>query len=128
MILLLHTLIEAGVGGLLLFYAGAPALLPGFGNASGPSFDLLVKMYGLAALLLAALSLIGYLRRGETSLYLFVTGTLAAFHFGMSAVQAWWNPDPRVMLLHFLLAIFLLGRYVVRRRSQWDTQEAMTNK
>jgi len=119
MILLLHTLIEAAVGLLFLFYPGAPELVPGFGGSSGPGFELLMKMYGVAALFLAALSLVTYLRREDRVLMLTITGLLTLFHFGLAVVLAFWNPDPRAMLLHFLLAIFLGGRYVATRRLGW---------
>ena len=119
MILLLHSLIEGLIGLLFLFYPGAPELVPGFGEGTGASFDLLMKMYGLAAVLLAGLSLIGWFKRTVAPVYLLVTGSLAAFHFGMSIVQAFYHPDPRAMLLHFLLALFLAARYVGRRRKDW---------
>ncbi len=119
MVLLLHTLIEGIAGLLFLFYPGTPELVPGFGSATGDSYGLLLKMYGLAALFLAALSLLAYLRRSVREVYLLVTASLSAFHFGMAIIQAFYNPDSRGMLLHFLLAIFLAARYVARRREGW---------
>lgn len=119
MILLLHTLVEATVGLLFLFYPGAADLVPGFGTSEGQSFDMLMKMYGLAALFLAALSLITYMSRANRVLVLTVTGSLCLFHLAMTVIQSYYNPDPRAMLVHFLLAIFLGGRYIQTRRTEW---------
>lgn len=124
MILLLHTLVEAVVGFVFLFYPQAGDLVPGFGSSEGESFDLLMQMYGLAALFLAGLSLVTYFSREHRVLVLTVTGLLSLFHFGMAAIQAFGNPDPRAMLLHFLLAIFLGGRYVSTRRAEWAERRA----
>lgn len=123
MILLLHTLIEAIIGLLFLFYPGAGDLVPGFGTSEGPSFELLMKMYGLAALFLATLSLIAYLRRRNDSIYLLVTLTLSGFHYLMILVQTIYNPDQRAALLHFLLAIFMTAQYLGRRRESWSPAE-----
>ena len=120
MILLLHTVIEAAIAGLFLFYPGAGDLVPGFGTSEGPSFILLMKMYGLAALLLAGLSLYAYLRRLEDGVFLAVTLLLSIYHYLMVAVQTVYNPDQRAALLHFLLAIFLTGQYLGRRRKSWS--------
>lgn len=120
MILLLHTLIEAVVGLFFLFHPEAGDLIPGFGTSEGQSFTLLMKMYGLAALFLAALSLITYYSRANRVLVLTVTGTLAVFHLGMAIIQAIYNPDPRAMLLHFVLLILLGGRYVKTRKVAWN--------
>jgi hypothetical protein len=122
MILLLHTLIEATVGLIFLFYPNAGDLVPGFGTSEGPSFDLLMKMYGLAALFLASLTLITYFSRANRVLVLTVTGSLCVFHLAMTIIQSYYNPDPRAMLLHFLLAIFLGGRYIQTRRTEWLEQ------
>lgn len=122
MIFLLHTLIEAAAGLLFLFYPEAGDLVPGFGAGEGASFDLLMKMYGLAALLLAALSLIAYLHRDNRVLVLTISGALTIFHLGMSIIQAFWNPDPRAMLIHFLLMIFLGGRYVRAQKAAWTEE------
>lgn len=120
MILLLHTLIEAAVGVLFLVYPNADDLVPGFGRGEGESFELLLAMYGLAALFLAALSLVTYLRRDDRILFLVVTLSLCVFHLSMSVVQAFGNPDSRAMLLHFLLGIFLGGQFINRRRQEWN--------
>jgi hypothetical protein len=122
MILLLHTLIEATVGLIFLFYPNAGDFVPGFGTSEGPSFDLLMKMYGLAALFLASLTLITYFSRANRVLVLTVTGSLCVFHLAMTIIQSYYNPDPRAMLLHFLLAIFLSGRYIQTRRTEWLEQ------
>lgn len=119
MILLLHTLIEAAVGFFFLFYPNVGDLVPGFGSSEGESFELLLNMYGLAALFLAALSLITYFSRERRVLFLTTTGMLCAFHLLMAVVQATGNPDSRAMLLHFLLGIFMGGQYIHRRRQEW---------
>ena len=125
MILLLHALIEAAVGLLFLFYPGAGALVPGFGASAGPSFVLLLKMYGLAALFLAGLSVYAYRERADVRIFLLVTLSLSLYHYGMIAVQTLYNPDARAALLHFLLAIFLTGQYLGRRKRGWqDGREA----
>jgi glycopeptide antibiotics resistance protein len=123
MIFLLHTLIEGTTGLLFLFYPEAGDLVPGFGTSEGPSFDLLMNMYGLTALFLAALSLIAYFSRANRVLVLTISGSLAIFHLGMTIIQAYGNPDPRAMLLHFLLLIFLGGRYVQARRVAWAEEK-----
>lgn len=119
MILLLHTLIEAIVAILFLFYPEAGDLVPGFGTSEGRSYEMLMKMYGLAALLLSALTLITYFSRHHRVLVLTVTGTLTIFHLGMTVIQTVYNDDSRAMLIHFLLAIFLGGQYVTERRKAW---------
>ncbi|MCP9237388.1 hypothetical protein [Lewinella sp. JB7] len=120
MILLLHTLIEAVVGLLFLFYPQAGDLVPGFGTSEGPSYDLLTKMYGLSALFLAGLSLYAYLRRTQDAVFLLLTLSLSIYHYLMILVQTIYNPDQRAALLHFLLAIFLTGQYLGRRRAAWN--------
>jgi hypothetical protein len=121
MILLLHTLIEAVVGLLFIFYPQAGDLVPGFGTSEGPSYELLMKMYGLAALFLASLSLIGFVRRKETPIFLLITLVLSVYHYLMILVQTIYNPDQRAALLHFLLAIFMTAQYLGRRRENWST-------
>ena len=118
MILLLHTLIEGIVGLLCLFYPGVGDLLPGFGTSEGQSFQLLLKMNGLASLYLAAVSFYTYRKQQDNRIFLPVTLGLAIFHYGMIAVQTLYNPDQRLALLHFLLAIFL-DRTVLRGAVKW---------
>lgn len=118
MILLLHSLIEAIVALLFLFHPGADQLVPGFDTGSGASYVLTLKMYGLAALLLAALSLVAYQKRTEDAIFLPITLLLSVFHFGMCLIQAIYNPDHRAFLLHFLLALFLSGQYIQRWRKE----------
>ena len=127
MILLLHTLIEALIGLLFLFYPGAGQLVPGFGASEGPTFALLMKMYGLAALFLAGLSLYAYLRREDTKVFLLLTAALSAYHYAMILVQTLYNPDQRAALLHFLLAIFLTGQFLGRRKLHWDHDRSRLN-
>ena len=124
MILLLHALIEAAVGLLFLFYPAAGAIVPGFGAATGPSFVLLLKMYGLAALFLAGLSVYAYRERADDRIFLLVTLSLSIYHYAMIAVQTLYNPDSRAALLHFLLAIFLTGQYLGRRKRGWRDDPA----
>ncbi|OAV43475.1 hypothetical protein [Lewinella sp. 4G2] len=119
MILLIHTLIEGIVALLFLFYPGAPDLVPGFSDGQGQSYAMLMNMYGLAAGVLAALSLVAYLKKDNRELVLNVTGILTIFHIGMAIVQGLQNPDARAMLLHFLLAIFMGGQYVNQRKKDW---------
>ena len=126
MILLLHTVIEAAIALLFLFFADAGEFIPGFGAADGPSFVLLLKMYGVAALLLAGLSLYAYLRRQQDPVFLLVTLSLSIFHYLMVVVQTIYNPDQRAALLHFLLAIFLTGQYLGRRRKSWNDPDTPT--
>ncbi|NJB87794.1 hypothetical protein GGR26_003580 [Lewinella marina] len=120
MILLLHTLIQAVVAFLFLFYPEAGDLVPGFGTSEGPSFQLLMKMYGLSALYTAGLSLWAFFRRRDTPTFLLVTLSLSLFHYLMILVQSMYNPDSRAALLHFLLAIFLTAQYLGRRREGWS--------
>ena len=116
MILLLNTLVEGLAGLLFLFYPGASELVPGFDDGTGSSYVLLMKMYGVAALFLAALSGVGYLKRDNRELIQTISGLLALFHFGLAIVLTYYHPDTRAMLLHFLLGIFLGGEYVKSRR------------
>ena len=127
MILLLHTVIEGAIALLFLFYPDAGELIPGLGTSEGPGFDLLLKMYGLAALLLAGLSLYAYLQRRQDDIFLFVTLVLSIYHYLMVAVQTIYNPDQRAALLHFLLAIFLTGQYLGRRRKSWNDPQPPAN-
>ncbi len=127
MILLLHTLIEGIVGLLFLFYPGVGDLVPGFGTSEGASFELLLRMHGLAALFLSGLSLYAYLKRTHTPTFLLVTLSLAIYHFAMILVQTLYNPDQRAALLHFLLAIFLTGRYLGRRKLGWEHDRSRLN-
>jgi len=123
MFLLLNTLIEGLIGLLFLFYPGAPELVPGFADATGASYVLLMKMYGWAAIFLAALSAVGFLQRHVRPVVMTITGMLAGFHLGLTVVLAIYHPDQRAMLLHFLLGIFLTGRYLQRRRLQGQPAE-----
>lgn len=116
MILLLNTLVEGLIGLLFLFYPGAPELVPGFADGSGPSYGLLMKMYGWAALFVAGLSLAGYLQRGVRPVVMNVTGMLTGFHLGLAVILTVYHPDSRAMLLHFLLGIFMAGRFLQTRR------------
>ncbi|CAH1001014.1 hypothetical protein LEM8419_01998 [Neolewinella maritima] len=127
MILLLHTLIEAVVGLLFLLYPRAGELVPGFGSSEGPTFELLMKMYGLAALFLAGLSLYAYLKRKDDRIFLLLTASLSAYHYAMILVQTVYNPDQRAALLHFLLAIFLTAQFLGRRKVSWDTDRSRLN-
>ena len=99
MILLLHTLIEGVIALLFMFYPQAGDLVPGFGTSEGASFELLMKMYGWSAALLAGLSLVAYFSRANRVVFLTVTGLLTLFHVGMAIIQGLHNPDPRAMLL-----------------------------
>jgi len=124
MILLLHTLIEAGVGILLLCYPGAADLIPGFADGQGESFVMLMKMYGLAACFLAGMSLLAYLKKENREFVGLILGSLSVFHLGMTIVQAIYNADPRAMLLHFLLLILLGGRFIRIRKATWSENAA----
>lgn len=116
MFLLLNTLIEGLVGLLFLFYPGAPELVPGFADGAGASYVLLMKMYGWAALFLAALSAVGYYQRNVRPVVMTITGMLAGFHLGLALILSIHHPDHRAFLLHFLLGIFLAGRFLQKRR------------
>jgi ABC-type Mn2+/Zn2+ transport system permease subunit len=120
LILLLHTLIEGLAGLVFLFVPEVANLLPGFEQIDSPTSLMLLRMYGLAALLLAGLSLVAYLRKRNRELLLVITGLLAAFHFAMAVVLAISNPDHRAMLFHFLLGLFIAGTYVRERRTAWE--------
>ena len=127
MILLLHTLIEGIIGLLFLFYPAAGELVPGFAAGEGDSYVLLMKMYGVAALFLAGTSLLAYVRKENTTIFLFVTLTLSVFHYAMTLVQTIYNVDQRGALLHFLLAIFLTAQYLGRRKAGWDSDRSLLN-
>ena len=86
-----------------------------------------MKMYGLAALFLAGLSLYTYLHRDDTKVFLLLTAALSAYHYAMILVQTLYNPDQRAALLHFLLAIFLTGQFLGRRRLHWDHDRSRLN-
>ncbi|MGB3800501.1 MAG: hypothetical protein WA952_11865 [Lewinella sp.] len=121
MILLLHTLIQGGIGLLFLFYPAVGDLVPGFGSSEGESYVLLQKLYGLAALYLGGLSLFAYFRQSDDRIFFLITLSLSIYHYAMIVIQTIYNPDQRFALLHFLLAIFLTGQYLGRRRKSWIT-------
>lgn len=114
-VLLLHVVVEALVGFFFLFYPDAGDVIPGFGDGEGSSHYLLMKMYGLAALFLAAIGLAAWLKR-TTNIALTYTIMiwLAAYHFAMTGIQLMYNPDQRAGLLHLLLGLFLAGLYIRR--------------
>ena len=116
MILLLNSLIEGAVGIFFLFYPAAAEPVTGWLGETGLTEQVTIKMYGVAALFLATLSAIGYAKRNLRPVYLLVTGMLAGFHLTLAAVLFLYHPDQRAMLLHFLLGIFLAGRYFQRKR------------
>lgn len=123
MFLLLNTLVEGLIGLLFLFYPGAPDLVPGFADGAGESYVLLMKMYGVAAIFLAVLSTVGYFQREVRPVVMTITGLLAGFHLMLAVVLTIYHPDQRAMLLHFLLGIFLMGRYLQRRRLNGQAAE-----
>jgi hypothetical protein len=124
MVLILHTLIEACVGLLLLFYPGAAELIPGFADGQGESYLMVTKMYGLAACFLAGMSLLAYLKKDNKEFVGLILGSLTVFHLGMTCIQAIYNSDPRAMLLHFLLLIVLGGRFIQVRKTDWAENAA----
>ncbi|MEM6397986.1 MAG: hypothetical protein AAF741_16670 [Bacteroidota bacterium] len=123
LVLFLHTLIEGAIGMLFLFYADAPNLVPGFADGSGVSYTMIMHMYGLAALFLAATS--GYLLwrldalKGATGQTLLLF--LMLYHVGMAIIQLQENIDPRAAYLHFLLVILLGG--VFGRLREWYAEK-----
>jgi len=115
LILWLHIILEGGIGILFLFFSEDLKQLPGFADGNGASFDLSIKLYGNAALFIAALGLIADLKRKQNlDLSYGICLTLSVFHFGLAAVLAAYHPDQRVFLLHFLMGIFLSALYVRR--------------
>ncbi|MEO0627996.1 MAG: hypothetical protein AAFY91_13470 [Bacteroidota bacterium] len=125
LILFLHTLIEGSIGLLFLFYADTPGLVPGFADGTGESYTMLMHMYGLAALFLAAVS--GYLLWRIESLNEPTGQTLMVFliiyHLGMAIIQLRENIDPRAAYLHFLLVILFGGVFGRLRGWYKETQE-----
>lgn len=114
-VLLLHILIEAAVGILFLFVPAAGNLVPGFEDGAGEGYLLLMKMYGLAALFLAAVGVFAYLKRiTDTALSYQIMLWLAIFHFAMGGIQLFYNSDQRPSLLHLLMGLFLIGLYIRR--------------
>lgn len=115
LILLLHIVVEAVVGFFFLFYPSAGDVIPGFGDGEGSSHYLLMKMYGLAALFLAAIGIGAYVKRlTNVALTYQIMLWLAGYHFAMTGVQLLYNPDQRAGLLHLLLGLFLAGVYIRR--------------
>ncbi len=118
-VLYLHIVIEGLVGLCLLIYPAATEFLPGFGQGTGSSFDMLVKMYGLAALFLATIGGLALWQRKRTPAVAFqLMLLLSTFHFLMAVIQYAYNPDTRAALLHFLLGLFLVAIYVRREEVQ----------
>lgn len=114
-VLWLHILIEAVVGLFFLFYPEAGDVIPGFGDGEGRSHQLLMKMYGLAALFVSAIGIGAYAKRlTNVALTYMIMLWLSAFHFAMTGVQLMYNPDQRAALLHLLLGMFLAGIYIRR--------------
>lgn len=111
LVVFLHILLEGIIGILFLVYPGAPDLVPGFAAGSGSSFQLLLHMYGLAVLFLAAVGILLLIRLQEAKYEQAVVllGLLCFFHLGMAIIQMRENPDTRAALLHFVLLILLGG-------------------
>lgn len=111
----LHIFIEGIIGLLLLFYPAVANLLPGFADAAGDSYQMLLKMYGLAALFLAAIGgLALWKSHSDAPTAFLLVLLLSSYHFAMALVQFGYNPDTRAALLHFLLGIFLAAIFVRR--------------
>jgi hypothetical protein len=115
LVLALNTIIEGLVGLTFLFHPMAGDFIPGFGDGDGTSYVLLMKMYGVAALLAAALSGVTYFAREYRVLVMTTLGLLALFHAGLSTVSFIYHPDPRAGVLHFLLFLFFTTTYIQRR-------------
>ncbi len=121
----LHIFIEGAIGLLLLFYPAVADLLPGFADAEGSSYQMLLKMYGLAALFLAAIGgLALWKSRRDTPTAFLLVLLLSSYHFAMALVQFGYNSDTRAALLHFLLGIFLAAIFVRREEIKQHMQHS----
>ena len=118
LILLLNTVVEGLIGFLFLFYPSVTDLFAGMGDAEGNGMDMLVHMYGVAALTMALLSAIAYFSRHSQVLLLTVAGLLAVFHTGITFTQFVYSPDWRGAMLHLIMAVLFLYAYVRWRQVQ----------
>lgn len=115
LVLWLNTIVEGLTAFFFLFYPGVREMLPGFGMSENTGTVMLTKMYGVAALIMALISLVAWYSREHRVMVLSSLGLLALFHIGIAITQVIYNPDPRASLLHFLLALVLSAVYVQRR-------------
>ena len=115
LVLALNTIIEGLVGLTFLFHPEPGDFIPGFGDGDGTAYILLMKMYGVAALLAAAFSGVTYFAREYRVLVMTTLGLLGLFHAGLSTVSFLYHPDPRAGVLHFLLFLFFATTYIQRR-------------
>ena len=117
LVFLLNTVIEGFTAFLFLFYPEVRDWLPGFGGSEGPGVDMLTKMYGIAALIMALLTLIAYFSRAHKVLVLTTAGLLFLFHLSISAVQFFYNTvDQRGGWLHLIMALLFAVVYAQQRR------------
>lgn len=118
LLLLLNAVVEGATGFFFLFYPEVLDYMPGFGQAEGDSVEMLAKMYGVATLMVALLSLVAYFSRRSRVLLLTTIGLVAFFHFGITTVQYMYNPDYKGTFLHgVLFLVFLVYYYRERART-----------
>ncbi|GAB4403198.1 MAG: hypothetical protein OHK0039_02050 [Bacteroidia bacterium] len=119
-ILLLHTLIQAALGSILLI---APQFLFPDIAAAGESMALtrsLAHGFALGMLGIAALSALGAARGGGSDLYAVIGGTLGLFHLGMGILQLLNVFEGRVAMpvvfIHLAMTLLFLGIWIWHMR------------
>ncbi|NJO87080.1 MAG: hypothetical protein HC821_03435, partial [Lewinella sp.] len=97
----LHILVEALVG-LAFLVPGAVVFVPGMADGNGTAYFILLRMYGWAAMLLAALGVVAYLQMNKAPRLTYgLIVLLAVYHFGLTFLLLAYHPDQRAALLHF---------------------------
>lgn len=115
-LLWINMIIEGLAGLLFLFFPGLPEFLPGYAAATDDLITLLVKMYGVAALILGVFS--GFLLFRLKYIHVALVDGLALFtffHAGIAAVLFTYSPDFRPGILHGALGLAFLFYWIKNR-------------
>ncbi len=115
-LLWINTVIEVLAGLLFLFFPGLPEFLPGWTEAGDELITLLVKMYGVAALILGVFS--GFLLFRLKYIQVVLIDGLALFtffHAGIAGILFIYSPDIRPGILHGTLGLAFLFFWIKTR-------------
>jgi hypothetical protein len=109
-LLFVNAALEGAIGLMFLFYPQVLKSLPGLQLSEGQSgVDMLIRMYGVAALALGLFSLLLSRQKYNPEALSMGVVVFLVFHIGLSGTQFFHNPDIRPAILHALLAIGFFG-------------------